>query len=149
MSSISCNESTPHTSSISPTEICLLVAMVLTGVSLIVRASNPYYFTARLFSISFRLSEEVRTEDPRSTDHPRKRTDPGCSSVPGPCGISKGQDNRNRPARDQNKPLWRVQLPGEEEARYWLQQWPEGAKPQQETPVRRIVIRRNRTEVRE
>src|SRR5438309_11540859 len=79
VSSISCNESTPHTSSISPTEICLLVAMVLTGVSLIVRASNPYYFTARLFSISFRLSEEVRTEDPRSTDHPRKRTDPGCS----------------------------------------------------------------------
>src|SRR5947209_930181 len=65
VSSISCNESTPHTSSISPTEICHLVAMVLTGVSLIVRASNPYYFTARLFSISFRLSEEVRTEDPR------------------------------------------------------------------------------------
>ena len=36
VSSISCNESTLHTSNISPTEICLLVAMVLMGVSLIV-----------------------------------------------------------------------------------------------------------------
>ncbi len=43
----------------------------------------------------------------------------------------------------------RVQLPSEEEARYWLQQWREGAKPKQETPTRKIVIRRNRTEVRE
>jgi len=43
----------------------------------------------------------------------------------------------------------RVQLPSEGEARYWLQQWREGAKPNQETPARKIVIRRNRTEVRE
>jgi hypothetical protein len=43
----------------------------------------------------------------------------------------------------------RVQLPSEQEARYWLQQWREGAKPKQETPTRKIVIRRNRNEVRE
>jgi len=43
----------------------------------------------------------------------------------------------------------RVQLPSEEEARYWLQQWREGAKPKQETSIRKIVIRRNRNEVRE
>src|SRR5438105_11990951 len=43
----------------------------------------------------------------------------------------------------------RVQLPSQEEARYWLQQWREGAKPKQETPIRKIVIRRNRNEVRE
>src|SRR5437870_1178435 len=43
----------------------------------------------------------------------------------------------------------RVQLPSEEEARYWLQQWREGAKPKQETPIRKIVIKRNRNEVRE
>ena len=43
----------------------------------------------------------------------------------------------------------RVQLPSEEEARYWLQQWREGATPKAETPMRKIVIRRNRNEVRE
>ena len=43
----------------------------------------------------------------------------------------------------------RVQLPSEEEARYWLQQWREGAKPKEDTPIRKIVIRRNRNEVRE
>ena len=43
----------------------------------------------------------------------------------------------------------RIQLPSEEEARYWLQQWREGAKPKEETPIRKIVIRRNRNEVRE
>jgi len=43
----------------------------------------------------------------------------------------------------------RTQLLGDEEALYWLQQWREGAKPKQETPIRKIVIRRNRTEVRE
>jgi hypothetical protein len=43
----------------------------------------------------------------------------------------------------------RVQLPSEEEARYWLQQWREGATPKEDTPTRKIVIRRNRTEVRE
>src|SRR5216117_3041225 len=64
MSSISCNESTLHTSNISPTEICLLVAMVLRSASPIVRASNLYCFTARLFSICFRLGKEVRTEEP-------------------------------------------------------------------------------------
>jgi hypothetical protein len=43
----------------------------------------------------------------------------------------------------------RIQLPSQEEARYWLQQWREAAKPKQETPVRKIVMRRNRDEVRE
>ena len=43
----------------------------------------------------------------------------------------------------------RVQLPSQEEARYWLQQWREGAQPKQETPIRKIVIRRNRNEVKE
>jgi len=43
----------------------------------------------------------------------------------------------------------RVQLPSQEEARYWLQQWREGAKPKEETPIRKFVIRRNRSEVRE
>src|SRR5437660_12856104 len=43
----------------------------------------------------------------------------------------------------------RVQLPSEEEARYWLRQWREGAKLKEETPIRKIVIRRNRNEVRE
>ena len=43
----------------------------------------------------------------------------------------------------------RVQLPSQEEARYWLQQWREAAKPKQETPTRKIVIKRNRDEVRE
>ena len=43
----------------------------------------------------------------------------------------------------------RVQLPSEEEARYWLQQWREGARPKEETPTRKIVIRRPRNEVRE
>ena len=43
----------------------------------------------------------------------------------------------------------RVQLPSEEEARYWLQQRREGAKGKEETPTRKIVIRRNRDEVRE
>ena len=43
----------------------------------------------------------------------------------------------------------RIQLPSQEEARFWLQQWREAAKPKQETPARKIVIRRNRNEVRE
>ena len=43
----------------------------------------------------------------------------------------------------------RVQLPSKKEARYWLKQWREGAKPKQETHIRKIVIRRNRNEVRE
>jgi len=43
----------------------------------------------------------------------------------------------------------RVQLPSEEEARYWLQQWREGAKPKERTPMRKIVIRKSRDEVRE
>ena len=108
MSSISCNESTLHTSNISPTEICLLVAMVLRSVSPIVRASNLYCFTARLFSICFRLGEEVRTEEPRNTDHNRERADPGhSSSLPGPDRVSKDHDNRARLARDQNRPLWK------------------------------------------
>jgi len=106
VSSISCNESTLHISNISPTEICLLVAMVLRSVSPIVRASNLYCFTARLFSICFRLGEEVRTEEPRSPDHTRERADPGhASSVPGPDRVSKDHDNRERPARNQNRPI--------------------------------------------
>ena len=43
----------------------------------------------------------------------------------------------------------RMQLPSEEEARYWLQQWREGAKPKEEPPIRKIVIRRDQNEVRE
>lgn len=43
----------------------------------------------------------------------------------------------------------RFQLPSETEARYWLEQWREGAKPKQETRIRKIVIRRNRKEVKE
>src|SRR5437773_12177236 len=98
MSSISCNESTLHTSNISPTEICLLVAMVLGSASPIVRASNLYCFTARLFSICFRLGEEVRTEEPRNTDHNRERADPGhSSSLPDPDRVSKHHDNGERP----------------------------------------------------
>jgi len=42
-----------------------------------------------------------------------------------------------------------IQLPSEDEARYWLQQWREGAKRKEETPIRKIVIRGNRNEVRE
>src|SRR5690348_13446730 len=41
----------------------------------------------------------------------------------------------------------RVQLPSEEEARYWLQQWREGAKRIEEPRLSKIVIRRNRNEV--
>src|SRR5438094_3584763 len=37
----------------------------------------------------------------------------------------------------------RVQLPSQEEARHWLQQWREAAKPKQETAVRKIFVRRN------
>src|SRR5207249_8528679 len=108
VSSISCNESTRHTSNISTTEICLLVAMVLRSASQIVRASNPYCFTARLFSICFRLGEGDRTEDPRITDHTRERADPGhSSSLPGPDRVSKDHHNRARPARDQNRPVWK------------------------------------------
>jgi len=40
----------------------------------------------------------------------------------------------------------RIQVLGEEEALYWLQQWREGAKPKEETRMRKIVIRRNRNE---
>jgi len=36
----------------------------------------------------------------------------------------------------------RVQLPSQEQARYWLQQWHEAAKPRQETPLRKIFVRR-------
>ena len=43
----------------------------------------------------------------------------------------------------------RVQLPTEEGARYWLQQWREGATRKDETPIRKVVLRRNRNEVRE
>src|SRR2546429_9931656 len=43
----------------------------------------------------------------------------------------------------------RIQLPSQEEARYWLQQWRERTKPKQETSTRKIVIRRNRNEVKE
>src|SRR6266704_5939093 len=108
MSSISCNESTLHTSNISPTEICLLVAMALRSASPIVRASNPHCSTARLFSISFRLGEGDRTEDPRNTDHNRERADPGhSSSIPGPDRVSKNHDNREKPRRSQNRPLWK------------------------------------------
>ena len=82
--------------------------MVLRSVSPIVRASNLYCFTARLFSICFRLGEEVRTEEPRNTDHNRERADPGhSSSLLGPDRVSKHHDNGERPGRYQNRPLWK------------------------------------------
>ncbi len=43
----------------------------------------------------------------------------------------------------------RVELPSQDEARYWLQQWREAAKPKQETAVRKIFVGRKRPEVRE
>ena len=80
--------------------------MVLRSASPIVRASNLYCYAARLFSICFRLGEEVHTEEPRNTDHNRERADPGpSSSVPGPDRVSKNHDNRERPRRSQNRPL--------------------------------------------
>ena len=43
----------------------------------------------------------------------------------------------------------RNQLPSEEEARYWLKKWRDGAKPKQEPPTQKIMIERHRPEVRE
>ena len=150
VSSISCNESTLHTSNISSTEICLLVAMVLRSVSPIVRASNLYCFTGRLFSICFRLGEGVRTEDPPITDHNRERADPGhSSSVPCPGRVSKDHHNREWPGRGQKGPLWKGPATQLEEARYWLQQWREAATPKEEVAKRKNLVRRKPPEVRE
>jgi len=43
----------------------------------------------------------------------------------------------------------RVQLPSQEEARYWLQQWREAAMPKEEVVVRKNLVRRKPPEVRE
>ncbi len=43
----------------------------------------------------------------------------------------------------------RVQLPSQEEARYWLQQWREAAMPKEEIAVRKNLVRRKPPEVRE
>jgi len=43
----------------------------------------------------------------------------------------------------------RVQLPSQEEARYWLQQWREAAMPKEEIAVRKNLARRKPPEVRE
>ena len=43
----------------------------------------------------------------------------------------------------------RVQLPSQEEARYWLQQWREAAMPKEEVAVRKNLVRRKPPEVRE
>ena len=42
----------------------------------------------------------------------------------------------------------RIQLPGEREARYWLQQWREGAELTKTTQIRKIFLGKNRDEVR-
>jgi len=43
----------------------------------------------------------------------------------------------------------RVQLPSQEEARYWLQQWREAAMPKEEVATRENLVRRKPPEVRE
>jgi len=43
----------------------------------------------------------------------------------------------------------RVQLPSQEEARYWLQQWREAAMPKEEAAVHKNLVRRKPPEVRE
>ena len=43
----------------------------------------------------------------------------------------------------------RVQLPSQEEARYWLQKWREAAMPKEEVAVRKNLVRRKPPEVRE
>jgi len=43
----------------------------------------------------------------------------------------------------------RVQLPSQEEARYWLQQWHEAAMPKEEVAVRKNLVRRKSPEMRE
>ena len=43
----------------------------------------------------------------------------------------------------------RVQLPSQEEARYWLQQWREAAMPKPEVAVRKNLVRKKPPEVRE
>ncbi len=43
----------------------------------------------------------------------------------------------------------RVQLPSQEEARYWLQQWRQAAMPKEEVAVRKNLVRRKPPEVRE
>ena len=43
----------------------------------------------------------------------------------------------------------RVQLPSQEEARYWLQQWREAATPKEEVAKRKNLVRRKPPEVRE
>ena len=43
----------------------------------------------------------------------------------------------------------RVQLPSQEEARYWLQQWREAAMPKEEVAARKNLVRRKPPEVRE
>ena len=64
-------------------------------------------------------------------------------------GVSKNHDNREGPATSQNRPLWKDPAAQPEEARYWLQQWREAAKPKDEAPIRKIVIRKNQNKVRE
>ncbi len=43
----------------------------------------------------------------------------------------------------------RTQLPSQEEARYWLQQWREAAMPKEEVAARKNLVRRKPPEVRE
>ena len=43
----------------------------------------------------------------------------------------------------------RVQLPSQEQARYWLQQWRDAAMPKEEVAVRKNLVRRKPPEVRE
>jgi len=43
----------------------------------------------------------------------------------------------------------RIQLPSQEEARYWLQRWREAAMPKEEVAARKNLVRRKPPEVRE
>ncbi len=43
----------------------------------------------------------------------------------------------------------RIQLPSQEEARYWLQRWREAAMPKEEIAIRQNLARRKPPEVRE
>jgi len=58
--------------------------------------------------VAWKVHPPRSLRDPGSTDHTRERVDPGhSSSVPGPDRVPKDHDNRERPARNQNWPLWK------------------------------------------
>jgi hypothetical protein len=87
------------------------------------------------------LATQIILADQRTRDAPPSRVQTAESQK---IKITENELQKIRTGR-----FGRVQLPTEEEARYWLQQWREGAKPKEETLIRKIVIRKNRNEVRE